>query len=128
MIAVIAIILVLAGSGVGTYYFYKHAHASGAIKRQAIFLTNGQVYFGEIIKKDSSFLTIKNIYYLKTQDQLDGSTDAANKKISLIKLGDELHGPEDIMQINLNQILYYEDMKDSSKINEAIENFINKSK
>jgi len=41
----------------------------------------------------------------------------------LVKLGQELHGPVDSMQINRDQILFYEDMKESGKVMEAIRSY-----
>lgn len=91
-------------------------------QRQAIFLTNGQVYFGVIQKENEHYLVICDIYYLQTQDQL--SLSNADKKVSIIKLGDEVHGPADQMYINRDQVLFYESMRDDSKINEAIKKYV----
>ena len=90
-------------------------------QRQAIFLTNGQVYFGEIEKQDDRYLVLRGIFYLKTQDQLNANNN--ERKVSIIKLGDEAHRPEDRMFISRSQILYYEQMKKDSKINEAIDRY-----
>jgi hypothetical protein len=54
---------------------------------------------------------------------LQTTTGTTPAKVSLIKLGSELHGPEDQMSINRDQILFFENMKNSSKINEAITKF-----
>jgi hypothetical protein len=93
-------------------------------ERQAVFLSNGQVYFGNIIEVNKDFLVLKNIYYLKEQSKLSPEEQTDDKKISIIKLGDELHGPEDKMYISRNQVLFYENMKNSSKINEAIKKYL----
>lgn len=94
--------------------------------RQAIFLTNGQIYFGEVKRDDDKYLVVRSIYYLKAQDQLDSSDP--DRKISIIKLGDEIHGPEDEMYINREQVVYYENMRKDSKINEAINRFLENKK
>ncbi|HOX40650.1 MAG TPA: hypothetical protein PK263_00480 [bacterium] len=109
------------------YFGYRAVFIRSAFKntdntRQAVFLSNGQVYFGKIEKNENDFLVLKDIYYLKTQDSL--KTPPENGKISLIKLGEELHGPEDRMYINKDMILFYEDMKTNSKINEAIKSHL----
>lgn len=91
--------------------------------RQSVFLTNGQVYFGYLTDMDSQFLNLSDVFYLKTDEQLQAGVDNSNRKISLIKLGGELHGPEDHMKISKDQILFYENMSDNSKINDAIAKF-----
>lgn len=102
-------------------------------KYQAVFLTNGQVYFGKL-KLSGSTVVLKDIYYLQvTQDlQATGNTQestttpptASNnnqqQRINLVKLGQELHGPEDTMYIERDKILFWENLKDDSRVVESI--------
>ncbi len=97
---------------------------------QAVFLTNGQVYFGKLSGETGSYATLKDIYYLQvTQPPLQGSQQQgqqqaqAQPQLSLVKLGNELHGPVDTMQINRDQILFYEDMKEDAKVIQAINDY-----
>lgn len=95
-------------------------------KYQAVFLTNGQVYFGRITDANSQTLILENIYYLRSAGNLqiseakDSANVSATDNFSLIKLGNELHGPEDKMSINLSQVLFTENLKADSKVVEAI--------
>lgn len=93
---------------------------------QAVFLTNGQVYFGKLSSKGNRYLKLKDIYYLQLaqspQPSGSASTDAQTQ-ISLVKLGNELHGPVDAMEINRDHVLFIEDMKDNAKVVEAIERY-----
>ncbi len=90
---------------------------------QAVFLTNGQVYFGQISNTQDNYVTLKDIYYLQVGPQQGSGTDALNaqQSISLVKLGNELHGPEDEMHISRSQILFYEDLKTEGSVVKAIE-------
>jgi len=94
-------------------------------KYQAVFLSNGQVYFGKVTDANQQTLVLEDIYYLRTAGSLQTSveqpaatTEADN--FSLVKLGNEIHGPEDKMSINLSQVLFVEDLKADSKVVEAI--------
>lgn len=96
---------------------------------QAIFLTNGQVYFGKISDSDSNYVIMKDIYYLQVVQQppLQGTptagqaaADTQQPQISLVKLGNELHGPVDEMHISRTQILFYEDLKNEGNVVKAI--------
>jgi hypothetical protein len=117
------VLLVVAG---GSYYGYRQHKINKNYQgvRQAVFLTNGQVYFGHLSGPKDQVVVLKDIYYLKTQNALQSGTNPDATKLSLIKLGEELQGPEDIMYINRDQILFYEDMKESSKINDAIKKYV----
>lgn len=92
-------------------------------KLQAVFLNGGQVYFGNITNLNDQFIRVKNIYYLRVNQQVqpDGqaqSTDASD--VSLVKLGCELHGPEDEMLINREQVIFWENLKTDGQVAKAV--------
>jgi hypothetical protein len=88
---------------------------------QAVFLNGGQVYFGHINALNSQYTRINDIYYLQVNQQVqpNQSTQTANN-VSLVKLGCELHGPEDSMVINQTQIIFWENLKSDGKVAQAI--------
>lgn len=86
---------------------------------QAVFLDNGQVYFGKIENSDAGFYSLVDVFYLQTGAA--GIDQASN--LSLTKLGAEAHGPEDRMDINASHILFIEDMKSDSKVVQAIQQY-----
>jgi hypothetical protein len=93
---------------------------------QAVFLTNGQVYFGKVSKIDNSYVKLSNIYYLQVQQQVqpdDKSKTDQQQQVSLAKLGGELHGPEDVMYISRQQVLFWENLKDDGKVAKAIKDY-----
>ncbi|MDQ3018289.1 MAG: hypothetical protein M3Q64_00225 [bacterium] len=96
---------------------------------QAVFLSNGQVYFGKLSDTAGTYATMKDIYYLQvTQPPIQGSQQdqaaaAANQQLSLVKLGNELHGPVDEMKINRDQILFFEDIKEDGRVMQAIREY-----
>ena len=96
---------------------------------QAVFLTNGQVYFGKLSDVSATYATLNDIYYLQvTTPPLQGSQDdqasaQAQQQLSLVKLGNELHGPVDEMKINRDQMLFYEDIKEDGRVMQAIREY-----
>ena len=96
---------------------------------QAVFLTNAQVYFGKLTDANDTYAALSDIYYLQVvQQQLQGQSSQGTKneqanqtpQFSLVKLGNELHGPEDEMKISRQQILFYEDLRADSEVVKAI--------
>jgi hypothetical protein len=97
-------------------------------KYQAVFLnggaTSGSVayttYFGHVTKLNGSYLVLKDVYYLTTT----GTSDQASSP-QLTKLGcQQLHSPYDEMVINRNQVAFWENLQDSGKVVQAIQQFI----
>ncbi|HTH72159.1 MAG TPA: hypothetical protein VL737_02240 [Candidatus Pristimantibacillus sp.] len=93
-------------------------------KQQAVFLTNGQVYFGKIKSVNSKFVDLRGIYYLNVNQQVQpnqGQQQQQQSSISLVKLGCELHGPLDQMVINRDQVTFWENLKDDGQVAQAIQ-------
>jgi len=89
-------------------------------KFQAVFLNGGQVYFGKVNDFNQKYIRLTDIYYLRVNQQVQpGSTQAAND-VSLAKLGNELHGPEDSMVINRTEVQFWENLKDDGQVVKAI--------
>lgn len=100
-------------------------------KHQAVFLTNGQVYFGKINSVNSKYLDLRGIYYLNVNrpvqpnQQEEGAEEQNQNQITLVKLGcSELHGPIDQMVINRDQITYWENLKDNGQVSQAINKWL----
>jgi hypothetical protein len=88
-------------------------------KYQAVFLNNGQVYFGHIDSLNAKYINLANIYYLQTNDSsAQAATSSTN--VSLVKLGCELHAPYDQMVVNRDQVIFWENLKDTSQVVKAI--------
>jgi hypothetical protein len=100
-------------------------------KYQAVFLDNGQVYFGKLANINSAYVELTDIFYLQVEqqvqpDQVEAGADAqdtAQPSISLAKLGNELHGPEDQMFISREKIVFWENLKDDGQVVTAITDF-----
>jgi len=88
---------------------------------QAVFLNNGQVYFGKLSRGYGDFMDLRNIYYLQITQPIQPGEANSTSNINLVKLGNELHGPTDEMRINRESILFVEDLRADSRIVQAIE-------
>ncbi len=89
-------------------------------KLQAVFLSTGQVYFGNIKKLNPSYLVLSNIYYLQTSSS---SSTSSSTNVSLVKLGCELHEPYDQMVINRTQVTFWENLQDNGQVAKAVASF-----
>jgi hypothetical protein len=94
-------------------------------KLQAVFLNGGQVYFGKINDLNGKFLSMSGIYYLRVNQQVqpNQSSSSNSNDISLVKLGCELHGPQDNMVINREQVIFWENLKDDGQVAKAVKTY-----
>lgn len=128
------VILVLLGA-IGWLLFSpaKGAPDIASDKYQAVFFTNGQVYFGKLSSEGRDYLKLTDVYYLQNQEAVSDETDSENPQdagttqsnTTLIKLGEEVHGPEDAMIISREQVLFYENLKSDGRLAQSIEEYKN---
>ena len=137
IIMILIVVIIILG---GLYFVDKYTNANifgiDKVEKvtvtdwQAVFLTNGQVYFGKVKSYSNNFLNLEDIYYLQVvQAPLQQTQEAAaqvegQSELSLVKLGNELHGPQDAMKINTNHVLFTEKLKSDSKVVDAITRYL----
>lgn len=120
---IIAAVAVVACIGL-LFYRVSTSSTIDSTRYQAVFFTNGQVYFGKLKTVNSSYLKLTDIFYLQTKtadstNPQQTTTSTANN-VELVKLGNEIHGPEDSMIINKDQILFFENLKNNGKVSQSI--------
>ena len=131
LISVAAVVL-LAGLVVALLVLARSVIASPIDndKYQAVFLSSGQVYFGKLDSLGGEYSRLTDVFYIQaTESELDAQNpqdgeDAATD-LQLIKLGNEVHGPEDEMLINDDQILFVENLKADGKVSDSIRQYYN---
>jgi hypothetical protein len=129
IVAVVGVLVILAIL-VGAMLFAQPKSSSSSAKvdttkYQAIFLTNGQVYFGKLSDVSSGYVNITDVYYLQVQQAVQPADTKSTEspKVSLTKLGNELHGPTDEMHISRDQVLFWENLKADSTVVKAISDY-----
>ena len=82
---------------------------------QAVFLDNGQVFFGKLSDPGSPYLTLREVYYVQTLVEEDKKKSAN----ILIKRGSEWHNPE-FMRINTRHVVVIEPVGPDSRVAQLI--------
>lgn len=98
-------------------------------KYQAVFLSNGQVYFGKLHIKNGGYMVLSDIFYLQSKtektDDIQAASGDKEASVELVKLGSEIHGPADQMIINVEQVLFFENLKTDGKVSQSITQYKN---
>jgi len=119
-------ILIVAAIGVLFYGPSDQSKFVDKSKYQAVFLTNGQVYFGKLTNVSKDFFKLNNIYYLTQNSSTDSKgTTTTDGNYTLVKLGcQQIHDPYDQMVIETNQVSFWENLQDSGKVVTSINQFV----
>lgn len=130
IVAAVSVILAFGAKALGSF---RTTSLVMDDRYQAVFLDNGQVYFGKLSGVNSEYLKLTDIFYLQVEQQIqpdqDNDTNAAaddqQTQIRLAKLGNELHGPEDTMYVLRSKVVFWENLKNDGDVVEAITTFKN---
>ena len=123
ILATLMLLVVVMGGGKGL---------DSAVKKdqyQAVFLNSqdGQVYFGKLEAFNEQYYRLTDIFYVRVEQKIQPegqqAADAAQQSISLAKLGNELHGPDDEMFISKDKVLFWENLKESGQVVTAIREY-----
>jgi hypothetical protein len=132
IVVVVAVVVALA-LVVGALYFLgsKNSIASKiqSDKYQAVFLNSadGQVYFGKLKVLNDKYYELSDIYYVRVEQVQPDKNNASaqpQQNISLAKLGNEIHGPQDVMYINRDSVMFWENLKDDGQVVKAITEYV----
>lgn len=124
------VVVVLAVFVLGALNWVRQGSAAmiDSSKYQAVFLSSGQVYFGKLEMTNTEYMRLTEVFYLQTkadaatsENPQTANTDAND--VELIKLGGEIHGPEDEMLISKEQVLFFENLKPDGRVSQSITNF-----
>lgn len=114
---IIILILVILSFG-----YFKNKFGSDNNLYNAVFLSNGQVYFGQIYSKNSEEMILKNVFYFQS-NTTSNVASSTKPQVQLVKLGSEIHGPTDEITFNMSQVVFYENLRDDSKVVAEIKNY-----
>jgi hypothetical protein len=90
---------------------------------QAVFLSTGQTYFGKITDITKDTLILEDIYYLKTGTVDKSGNPTAGTDMSLVKLGSDLHAPQDRMVIERKNLSFWENLKSDGQVSKTIKSY-----
>ncbi len=91
---------------------------------QAIFLSNGQLYFGKISEMTNEYIKMENPHFLQLAQEPEEQVDPeVQPEMKLISIKDEFHKPKDFVLIEKSAVIFIEELRDVSQIADAIKNF-----
>ncbi len=85
----------------------------GGARYQAVFLSNGQTYFGHYVDRLGPYAKIENAFYIQ-QAPAANEDEATTSKI--VRRGNEFHQPEPFVLLPKTAILFVEDLRTDSSV------------
>ena len=92
----------------------------GSARYQAVFLTNGQTYFGRYVDRIGPYVKVEGAYYIQQSSTATEDQPQQAPETRLIRRGSELHQPLPVVLIPKTAILFVEDLKADSAVAQFI--------
>jgi hypothetical protein len=115
LVWILAGLLVGALAGLHIFLAFRSSSVTFSTPYQAVFLTNGSVYFGHLQDYGTAHPVLTDVYYVVSQS----TPETKQVTNALIKRGKELHEP-DRMYLNPSQIVFVESVGTNSKVAQLI--------
>lgn len=80
---------------------------------QAVFLANGQTYFGHYLDRLGPYVKVENAFYIT---QAPTAEEGQTPESRIIRRGNELHQPQPFVLIPKTAILFVEDLRQDSQV------------
>ncbi|TMB61751.1 MAG: hypothetical protein E6J19_06900 [Chloroflexi bacterium] len=114
----VAIVALIALFALTRYWDFVLTPPLGHAKYQAVFLTNGQTYFGSYLDRLGPYAKVENAFYISQQPTADENQTPESR---LIRRGSELHAPVPSVLIPKSAILFVEDLRADSQVAQFME-------
>ena len=118
-----ATVVLVAALAYGTFAYAdgRPPFGPGEDAWSGVFLTNGQAYFGHFYSAPGEYAILRDVYYVLAQQlQSQDPSQPAQTRLSLQRLGSEIHGPKPEMRIAKSQILFVEELRSDSPLVQSI--------
>ena len=85
---------------------------------QAVFLANGQTYFGHYLDRLGPYVKVENAFYIQ---QAPTAEEGQTPESRIIRRGSELHQPLPFVLIPKTAILFVEDLRPDSQVGQFMD-------
>lgn len=91
-------------------------------KYQVVYLVNGQAYFGKLQNTSGDFLVLKSPYIAQSVENTDkdSNTSTGSTQTTILKVTDQVYGPDDSIAIKSSQVAFWQNLRDDSKVTKAV--------
>ena len=100
--------------------WWDFALPSFGARYQAVFLSNGQTYFGRYIDRIGPYVKIEGAYYIQQTPTATEEQPNLPAESKLIRRGTELHQPLPYLLVPKTSILFVEDLRPDSSVAQFI--------
>lgn len=116
----VPLIVVLLGAVLAAYFILPKGERINTNGYQVVYMATGQAYFGQLQNTGGEYLRLKTPYSAQDVSASDSENGDTQSSTTLIKVSQQQYGPEDMMSLKSDQVLFWQNLRDDSKVVQAI--------
>lgn len=116
---IITALVVLSGAVLAISFLLPKGERVKTDGYQVVYMASGQAYFGKLKNTSGEYLLLETPF---TAQDVKAEGDNAPSSTTLLKVSQQQYGPEDAMSLKSDQVLFWQNLRDDSKVTEAINN------
>ena len=117
---IVTTVVILIGAATATYFLLPKGERVNQDGFQVVYMTSGQAYFGKLKNTDGNYLVLDTPY--TAQDVKPEGEENVQTSTTLVKVSQQQYGPTEAMSLKSDQVLFWQNLRDDSKVTEAIKN------
>jgi len=111
--------LIIIGGALAALFFIPKGERVNSDGYQVVYMTSGQAYFGKLKNTSGDYLVLNTPY---TAQDVKSEGEDAQTSTTLLKVSQQQYGPEEAMSLKADQVLFWQNLRDDSKVSQAIKN------
>lgn len=116
------VLVILLGFFAAWMWLIPHGQRINSDGYQVVYLTNNQAYFGKLQNTGGDYLVIEGAYTAQeVQAPAEDKDKTPETQTTLVKVRDQVAGPEDSIALRAEQVLFWQNLRSDSKVTQAIE-------
>lgn len=113
-------VVVLIGALLAGFFLLPKGERINTSGYQVVYMATGQAYFGQLQNTSGEYLRLKSPYSAQDVNSSDSENGDTKSSTTLLKVSRQQYGPEDMMSLKSEQVLFWQNLRDDSKVVQAI--------
>jgi hypothetical protein len=118
---VCAALLVIIGGLLAFWFILPQGERINHSGYQVVYMVSGQAYFGKLKNASGEYLTLHEPYTAQdVTPKEQAAPDEQQPSTTLLKVSQQQYGPQDVISLKSDQVLFWQNLRSDSKVIQAI--------
>jgi len=118
---ILTLVVILVGAVIAWQLLLPRGERINPDGYQVVVTTSGKTYFGKLRSVVGDYTVLERPYTTQAVTSTEDNKQPDQAQTALLKLTQQTYGPEDVLSIRSEQVLFWQNLRSDSKVTKAIE-------